>query len=114
MDGFIFYVFITIAMPLSTYYYAKRNSRNPVLWAILGFFLPIFSHIVLYYIGTGRYGWPTVNQYLTAHPECNTGSGISCYGCGSKQIRGWGRAGIGDSSRLNSCNSCGRGLYVTN
>jgi 4-amino-4-deoxy-L-arabinose transferase-like glycosyltransferase len=94
-------------------YWSRRMSRNPYLWAFLAVAFPVVSIWVLNRIGAGTYGWMTLPQYLEKYPQCNTGQGISCCNCGSRQIRSWGRSGIGDSSRLQSCNHCGMGLYHT-
>jgi len=94
-------------------YWSRRMSRNPYLWAALALLFPVISAWVLNHLGSGTYGWLTLAQYLERYPHCNTGQGISCCSCGSKQIRSWGRSGIGDSSRLLSCHHCGVGLYHT-
>lgn len=106
-------LFIILASTLANVYWSRRKSRNPYLWGFLGFIAPFISNWILDRLSAGTYGWPTLAQYMERNPNCKTGQGISCCHCGSKQIRSWGRSGVGDSSRLQSCNHCGAGLYHT-
>jgi DNA-directed RNA polymerase subunit RPC12/RpoP len=104
---------ITLSPCVINYWLAERKSRNPVLWAILGFPFTFLSSILLLFLPPGGYGVPTLEEYLQKHPNCETGSGIKCANCGSKSIRSLGVTGANDARRRHSCNHCGVVLYKT-
>lgn len=54
---------------------------------------------------------PTLRQYLSAFPRCQTSGGISCRVCNSGSIRNWGWKFRDDARRLFICNHCGQILY---
>lgn len=54
---------------------------------------------------------PTLDEYLSAHPGCSKGKGISCNTCGSTSIRNWGVFNADCDMRKFVCNHCGTDLY---
>ncbi len=73
---------------------ARKKSRNPYLWAVLGVLLPIVSVFIIYRLHPGTYGWLSRSEYSAKYPLCRMGKGFSCFHCGSQSIRGWGRRGL--------------------
>lgn len=78
-----------------------------------------FVIVLIVIIWAATYAWknyiwsrePTMEQYLSLHPECKTDRGIQCTHCNSMSIRNWGQRGANDNRRLFSCNHCGIILY---
>jgi hypothetical protein len=79
---------------------------------------------VIIFIGLGLFalhgiikqkdGWqalPTLDEYLTTHPECKKGNGIRCHSCGGGSIKNWGVFGPDSEERKFICNGCGSELY---
>jgi hypothetical protein len=51
--------------------------------------------------------YPTLAQYLAAHPECNRASGVVCDRCGTKAAR----AGVSGRGSIYRCTWCDSELY---
>lgn len=79
------------------------------------FMLAVFLFIVVVLITQySRYrGLPTMQEYLSRHPECRTARGLKCFQCSSQSIRNWGLQNAHSSSRVHICNHCGTKLYRT-
>jgi DNA-directed RNA polymerase subunit RPC12/RpoP len=57
-----------------------------------------------------RHRWnsyPTLTQYLAAHPECNKAEGVVCDRCGTKVAR----VGVSGRGRIYRCTWCETELY---
>ncbi len=75
---------------------------------IIGF--AVLGAVVLLNQVIYRHRWksfPTLDEYLAAHPHCGSTAGVLCNGCGR---RGAGMGVIG-SGRLYTCTHCETGLY---
>jgi|GEM_PF-1347166 len=86
------------------------NTDHSGIWPLLA----IGFLFYLMFIRPAKKAWfnlPTLDQYLSKNPTCNTGLGIKCCYCGSKSIRNWGQRAANDWRRVHICNGCGRKLY---
>ncbi len=78
---------------------------------VVAVFLIVAVMLISQYL---RYqGIPTMQEYLSRHPECRTARGLKCFQCNSQSIRNWGLQNAASSSRVHICNHCGAKLYRT-
>ncbi len=54
---------------------------------------------------------PTLEEYLSSNPGCQTNHGIKCNKCNSNSIKNWGIASENDQRRFHICNHCNTKLY---
>ena len=106
-------ILIILTFPIINYFMASWNDRDGSSWFILGIFTQFFSTALLYYLGHKYKNWLSVDQYISKHPNSNSGSGISCLKCGSKSIRNTRINKADNLRRLHYCNSCGEQLYYS-
>lgn len=91
------------------FFMAPRVGRNRILWAGICFVTSILGVIALLLLPDRRF--PSVDDYVSANPQCKTSNGISCANCGSRSIRLWRDQVLLKTHQYHLCNSCGKTLY---
>lgn len=89
---------------------------DKILWIgpLISIFIPVFVVIIGEVRDKKKWkSWPSVEQYLLANPSCNSGNGIKCCYCGSKNIWNLSWTSRTDRLRIHRCNQCSKYLYRT-
>jgi uncharacterized paraquat-inducible protein A len=89
---------------------------NPGLMIGVAFVVAMLAVVYLQLadIKKARRSWaatPTLPDYITQHPECQTDAGITCRECNSGNINEKGLANERDARRTFTCGRCEAVLY---
>lgn len=96
---------------IASFLLAKKYSRPPLLWGVMGLFTWFVGPLILFFLGDNYKAWPTVEQYLDKNPDLLKEHGIECISCGSTHIHNWGISSSSDPRRVHLCDRCGAKLY---
>lgn len=86
------------------------------IFGIAVIFAGVAVTVAYYLAARRRHYWhktnlPTLQQYITQHPNCKTYRGIQCLECNSGSIRNLGLDNASDPRRVFRCNHCNTLLY---